>query len=130
MFTLGEMECMGSCVNAPMICIADFSNGVEGFSYNYHEDCTPEDVLKILEDIKSGKKPKVIHHFPCHKSKHVRCLLCLCMASICALGLTQKSSHVVCCQLPRSHAPGLWLAWPPCRRLTQSAGQMLDVEGR
>ncbi|CAL5229377.1 g12691 [Coccomyxa viridis] len=58
MFTLGEMECMGSCVNAPMICIADFSNGVEGFSYNYHEDCTPEDVIKILEDIKSGKKPK------------------------------------------------------------------------
>ncbi len=59
MFTLGEMECMGSCVNAPMICIADFSNGVEGFSYNYHEDCTPEDVIKILEDIKAGKKPKV-----------------------------------------------------------------------
>lgn len=59
LFTLGEMECMGSCVNAPMICVADFSNGVEGFTYNYHEDCTPEDVIKVLEDLKSGKKPKV-----------------------------------------------------------------------
>ena len=58
LFTLGEMECMGSCVNAPMICVADFSNGVEGFSYNYHEDCTAEDVIKILVDLKAGKKPK------------------------------------------------------------------------
>ena len=61
MFTLGEMECMGSCVNAPMICVVDYSKGVEGFTYNYHEDLTPQDVLKILDDIKAGKKPKVIH---------------------------------------------------------------------
>ncbi|CAK0787174.1 hypothetical protein CVIRNUC_010390 [Coccomyxa viridis] len=58
MFTLGEMECMGSCVNAPMICVVDYSKGVEGFTYNYHEDLTPQDVLKILDDIKAGKKPK------------------------------------------------------------------------
>ncbi len=25
MFTLGEMECMGACVNAPMIAIADYT---------------------------------------------------------------------------------------------------------
>lgn len=37
MFTLGEMECMGACVNAPMIAIADYTKGVEGFSYNYYE---------------------------------------------------------------------------------------------
>jgi hypothetical protein len=37
MFTLGEMECMGACVNAPMIAIADYSGGVEKFSYNYYE---------------------------------------------------------------------------------------------
>ena len=36
-FTLGEMECMGSCVNAPMIVVSDYTNGVEGFSYNYYE---------------------------------------------------------------------------------------------
>jgi NADH-quinone oxidoreductase E subunit len=29
MFTLGEMECMGSCVNAPMIAVADYTKGVE-----------------------------------------------------------------------------------------------------
>lgn len=37
MFTLGEMECMGACVNAPMIAVADYTKGVEGFSYNYFE---------------------------------------------------------------------------------------------
>ena len=26
MFTLGEMECMGACVNAPMVAIADYRN--------------------------------------------------------------------------------------------------------
>eukprot|EP00955_Chlamydomonas_euryale_P059280 357329-Chlamydomonas_euryale.AAC.8 len=29
MFTLGEMECMGACANAPMICVADYTK-VEG----------------------------------------------------------------------------------------------------
>lgn len=37
LFTLGEMECMGACVNAPMVAIADYTKGVEGFSYNYYE---------------------------------------------------------------------------------------------
>jgi NADH:ubiquinone oxidoreductase subunit E len=27
MFTLGEMECMGACVNAPMVAIADYTKG-------------------------------------------------------------------------------------------------------
>lgn len=58
MFTLGEMECMGACVNAPMIAVADYSNGVEGYSYIYYEDLTPEDAVKIMTDLKSGKKPK------------------------------------------------------------------------
>lgn len=31
-FTLGEMECMGSCVNAPMVVIADYTNGIDGYS--------------------------------------------------------------------------------------------------
>ena len=59
MFTLGEMECMGACVNAPMVAIADYSNGVEGFSYNYYEDLTPEDVEGIIETLKRGEVPKV-----------------------------------------------------------------------
>ncbi len=59
LFTLGEMECMGSCVNAPMIAVADYTGGAQSFSYNYYEDLTPADAVKILEDLKGGKKPKV-----------------------------------------------------------------------
>lgn len=58
LFTLGEMECMGACVNAPMIAIADYSNGVEGFTYEYYEDLTPEDAVSIVEALKKGGKPK------------------------------------------------------------------------
>ncbi|RZB62339.1 NADH dehydrogenase [ubiquinone] flavoprotein 2, mitochondrial isoform D [Glycine soja] len=35
LFSVGEMECMGCCVNAPMITVADYSNGSEGYTYNY-----------------------------------------------------------------------------------------------
>jgi NADH dehydrogenase (ubiquinone) flavoprotein 2 len=59
MFTLGEMECMGACVNAPMIAIADYTKGVEGFSYNYYEDLTPDDVVGIVETLKKGGTPKM-----------------------------------------------------------------------
>jgi len=59
MFTLGEMECMGACVNAPMVAIADYTKGVEGFSYNYYEDLTPADAIGIIETLKKGGQPKV-----------------------------------------------------------------------
>jgi len=59
LFTLSEMECMGACVNAPMIAVADYSNGVEGFSYNYYEDLTPEDCVAVIETLKKGGKPKL-----------------------------------------------------------------------
>ena len=61
-FTLGEMECMGSCVNAPMIAIADYTNGAAGFSYKYYEDLTPADATRILDELKAGKTPKVGSH--------------------------------------------------------------------
>ena len=38
---------------------ADYTKGVEGFSYTYYEDLTPEDTLKIIDTLKSGGKPKV-----------------------------------------------------------------------
>ena len=57
-FTLGEMECMGACVNAPMIAVADYTGGVEGFTYQYFEDLTPADAVAIVTDLKNGKKPK------------------------------------------------------------------------
>ena len=57
MFTLGEMECMGCCVNAPMIVVSDFSKGVDGYSYNYYEDLAPADAIKIADTYKSGAVP-------------------------------------------------------------------------
>lgn len=58
LFTLGEMECMGACVNAPMIAVADYTQGVEGFTYTYYEDLTPEDAVGIMETLRKGGKPK------------------------------------------------------------------------
>ncbi|CAL9010692.1 unnamed protein product [Prunus brigantina] len=57
LFSVGEMECMGSCVNAPMITVADYSNGSEGYTYNYYEDVTPELVVEIVEKLRKGEKP-------------------------------------------------------------------------
>ncbi|CAH8861539.1 unnamed protein product [Trichobilharzia szidati] len=48
MFTLSEVECLGACVNAPMMQIND----------DYYEDLTVEDTVRILEELKAGKKPK------------------------------------------------------------------------
>ena len=60
MYTLSEMECMGSCVNAPMIAVADYSGpSASSFTYTYYEDLTPEDAVSIMEDLKAGKKPRV-----------------------------------------------------------------------
>mmetsp|Transcript_4986 Transcript_4986/g.14915 ORF Transcript_4986/g.14915 Transcript_4986/m.14915 type:complete len:181 (-) Transcript_4986:727-1269(-) len=59
MFTLSEMECMGCCVNAPMIAVADYTKGVEGFTYNYHEDITTKDAINIVEHLRRGEAPKV-----------------------------------------------------------------------
>lgn len=33
--------------------------GVEGFTYDYYEDLTPDDVVKIIDAFKRGEKPKV-----------------------------------------------------------------------
>uniref|UniRef100_A0A1B6FPB4 NADH dehydrogenase [ubiquinone] flavoprotein 2, mitochondrial n=1 Tax=Cuerna arida TaxID=1464854 RepID=A0A1B6FPB4_9HEMI len=47
-FTLSEVECLGACVNAPMVQIND----------DYYEDLTVKDTEEILADLKAGKKPK------------------------------------------------------------------------
>ncbi|KAM7496032.1 hypothetical protein LguiA_020446 [Lonicera macranthoides] len=49
LFSVGEMEYMGCCVNIPMIIVADYTNGSEGYSYNYYEDATPKRVMEIVE---------------------------------------------------------------------------------
>ena len=48
---------MGSCVNAPMVAVADYTNGVEGFSYNYYEDLTAEDAVAVVDALDRGEKP-------------------------------------------------------------------------
>ena len=49
MFTLTEVECLGACVNAPMMQIGD----------DFYEDLTAENTKELLDMLKSGKKPKV-----------------------------------------------------------------------
>ncbi|KAG8519738.1 NADH dehydrogenase [ubiquinone] flavoprotein 2, mitochondrial [Galemys pyrenaicus] len=48
LFTLIEVECLGACVNAPMVQIND----------NYYEDLTPKDIEEIIDELKAGKMPK------------------------------------------------------------------------
>jgi len=49
LFTLEEVECLGACVNAPMLSIDD----------EYFEDLTEETIKKVLDAYKRGEKPKV-----------------------------------------------------------------------
>lgn len=48
MFTLIEVECLGACVNAPMVQIND----------DYYEDLDETSTESILTEIKLGEKPK------------------------------------------------------------------------
>lgn len=46
-FTLGEVECLGACVNAPVVQIGD----------EYYEDLDAQSVTRILEALKRGETP-------------------------------------------------------------------------
>jgi NADH-quinone oxidoreductase subunit E len=47
-FSWVEVECLGACVNAPMVQI----------NYDYYEDLTPESFEKILDELASGGTPR------------------------------------------------------------------------
>lgn len=47
-FTLLEVECLGACVNAPMMQIGD----------DYYEDLTAETTEKVLDALMRGEQPK------------------------------------------------------------------------
>ena len=47
MFTLREVECLGACVNAPMMQVGE----------SYYEDLTPESAVSILEAFARGAEP-------------------------------------------------------------------------
>jgi NADH-quinone oxidoreductase subunit E len=47
-FSWTEVECLGACVNAPMVQI----------NADYYEDLTPETLTRILNDLAAGRTPK------------------------------------------------------------------------
>ena len=47
-FTLLEVECLGACVNAPMMQIGD----------DYYEDLDADSTARILDDLKAGRTPQ------------------------------------------------------------------------
>jgi NADH-quinone oxidoreductase E subunit len=48
LFTLVEVECLGACVNAPVVQVND----------DFYEDLDEAKLDRLLEDLKAGKKPK------------------------------------------------------------------------
>lgn len=46
MFTFSEVECLGACVNAPMVQIND----------DYYEDLTPESIVTLLKALQASAK--------------------------------------------------------------------------
>lgn len=48
LFTLMEVECLGACVNAPMIQVND----------DYFEDLTPDSTRQLLDDLAQGRTPQ------------------------------------------------------------------------
>ena len=49
LFTLKEVECLGGCVNAPIVQIND----------DYYEDLDGDKMAEILDNLKNGKKIKI-----------------------------------------------------------------------
>ena len=67
-FTLTEVECLGACVNAPMMQIQD----------DYYEDLDPETTIEILSNLKAKKPPKTgsyAKRFSCEPSTGLTSLL-------------------------------------------------------
>ncbi len=54
LFTIKQVECLGACVNAPMVQIND----------DYYEDLTETTLIKILENLKKGKKNNIGSQLP------------------------------------------------------------------
>ncbi len=67
-FTLSEMECLGACVNAPMMQIND----------DFYEDLDSDSTEKVLEELKAGRTPKTgsqgIRH-TCEPAGGLTCLM-------------------------------------------------------
>jgi NADH dehydrogenase (ubiquinone) flavoprotein 2 len=66
LFTIGEMECMGACVNAPMVVVSDYSNP-PNFSYDFFEDLTEETLFTLLDNLAAGRPVRVGSQLPNRK---------------------------------------------------------------
>ena len=49
LFSLGRVECLGACVNAPVIKINE----------NYYEDLDSDSLTKLLDSLKMNRKVKI-----------------------------------------------------------------------
>jgi NADH-quinone oxidoreductase E subunit len=58
-FTLVEVECLGACVNAPMVQIND----------DYYEDLNEKSMIHILEQLAEGQNPKTGSYLGRHGSE-------------------------------------------------------------
>ena len=60
-FTLTEFECLGACVNAPIVWIDD----------DYYEDLDPEKTVAILKAFRAGERPEAGSQIGRHSSEPV-----------------------------------------------------------
>jgi hypothetical protein len=52
-----------SAAAAAAAAAADYTNGVEGFSYNYYEDLTPKDACDIIDTLRKGEQKLQFYSF-------------------------------------------------------------------
>lgn len=85
LFTLTEVECLGACVNAPMIQINDM----------FFEDLTPETTVQLLDNLKDGKEVTI---GPQNGRKH-------CLGPMGRTSLTEPPNGPYCRELPAPFSP-------------------------
>jgi NADH-quinone oxidoreductase E subunit len=81
LFTLSEAECLGACVNAPMMQIGD----------DYFEDLTAESTEVIIDKLRAGGRPKPGSQIGRHSSEPVTGLTSLTSASPARGGAKSKT---------------------------------------
>ena len=57
-FTFSEVECLGACVNAPMMQITSAAQNGKPYTDVFFEDITPEIAVGILDELAAGRTPK------------------------------------------------------------------------
>jgi len=85
LFTLTEVECLGACVNAPMVQINDM----------FFENLTPENTVTLLDQLRDGKKVTV---GPQNGLKN-------CLGPMGRTSLSEPTSGPYCRELPAPFVP-------------------------